>query len=147
VVESIIHRSGFFRVKTQYLLGLSRRICDEFDGQVPSSLDELVTLPGVGRKTANVVRSVALGEPGLPVDTHVIRLSHRLGLVRSQDPVAIERELCSWVEPQATGTFSLRLIYHGRRVCRARRPLCAQCTLVALCPAATGGLLKSITRE
>ncbi len=135
-VEQVIRRTGFFRVKTQHIIGLSRQICENFDGQVPTELKDLVTLPGVGRKTANVVRSVAFGLPGLPVDTHVIRLSNRLGLSTTKDPVRLEHELCDWVSPSETGVFSLRLIHHGRKVCRARRPACGECALTALCTAA-----------
>jgi endonuclease-3 len=97
-------------------------------------MEDLVKLPGVGRKTANVVRSVALGEPGLPVDTHVTRLSRRLGLTDQTDPVKIEYELNDMIPPAERGVFSLRLILHGRRVCIARRPQCPDCVLNSFCP-------------
>ena len=97
---------------------------------------DLVTLPGVGRKTANVVRSVAFGLPGLPVDTHVGRLSHRLGLTAEEDPVKIEHALNAMLPARERGDFSLRMILHGRRVCQARRPRCDECVLVEFCPSA-----------
>ena len=133
-VEALIHATGFFRSKARHLQGLSEVLVSRFDGEVPSSMEELRSLPGVGRKTANVVRSVAFGEPGLPVDTHVTRLSHRLDLSRGADPVSIERSLCRWLDPARWGAFSIRLILHGRETCRARRPACDRCVLVDLCP-------------
>ena len=99
-------------------------------------MEELVTLPGVGRKTANVVRSVAFGLPGLPVDTHVGRLARRLGLTEQTDPVKVEAELDAQVPPAERGGLSLRLILHGRRVCKARSPQCAECVLADICPSA-----------
>jgi endonuclease III len=116
------------------LIELSRRLDEEFGGEVPTSLEALRTLRGVGRKTANVVRSVAFDLPGLPVDTHVLRLSNRLGLVRSDDPVAVERSLCRALDPSRWGGFSVRMILHGRRTCTARRPSCTTCPLEDLCP-------------
>jgi len=133
-VEALIHATGFFRSKARHLQGLSEVLVSRFDGEVPSSMEELRSLPGVGRKTANVVRSVAFGEPGLPVDTHVTRLSHRLDLSRGADPVSIERSLCRWLDRARWGAFSIRLILHGRETCRARRPACDRCVLVDLCP-------------
>jgi endonuclease III len=133
-VEALIHPTGFFRAKARHLQGLSAALVARFDGEVPSSLEDLTTLPGVGRKTANVVRSVAFEEPGLPVDTHVTRLSHRLDLSRGRDPVAIERSLCRALAPERWGAFSVRLILHGRATCTARRPACASCVLEDLCP-------------
>ena len=103
---------------------------------MPHKLSDLVTLPGVGRKTGNVVRSVALGEPGLPVDTHVLRLSRRLGLTRQTDPVKVELELNPMVRADERGALSLRLILHGRRVCVARKPRCDACVLADVCPSA-----------
>jgi endonuclease III len=133
-VEEAIRTTGFFRAKAAHLQGLSAALVARFAGEVPSEMDALCTLPGVGRKTANVVRSVAFGEPGLPVDTHVIRLSHRLDLSRGKDPVAIERSLCRSLPPERWGAFSIRLILHGRRTCTARRPRCEECVLRDLCP-------------
>jgi endonuclease-3 len=133
-LESIIHSTGFFRSKAAHLQGLSADIIERFDGEVPRDMASLTSLPGVGRKTANVVRSVAFGEPGLPVDTHVMRLSHRLDLTRASDPVMIERALCKLLAPDRWGGFSLRMILHGRSTCSARRPACDSCMLEDLCP-------------
>jgi endonuclease-3 len=133
-VEALIYPTGFFHAKAEHLVGLSSRLVTEFDGDVPRSMEALTSLPGVGRKTANVVRSVAFDEPGLPVDTHVIRLSHRLDLARSNDPVAIERTLGRALAPARQGAFSVRVILHGRRTCVARRPRCDECALEDLCP-------------
>jgi endonuclease III len=135
-VESIIQSTGFFRSKTKNLIGMAQGVEAHFGGEVPSALDDLVTLPGVGRKTGNVVRSVWFHEPGLPVDTHVTRLSARLKLTAETDPVKIEHDLDAIVAPEEWGDFSLRLIEHGRRVCDARRPHCSACTLAGICPSA-----------
>jgi len=107
---------------------------ERFDGQVPPAMADLVTIPGVGRKTANVVRSVGFGLPGLPVDTHVGRLSRRLGLTAETDPVKVEAELNALVPARERGALSLRLILHGRRVCVARKPRCDVCVLAPFCP-------------
>jgi endonuclease-3 len=136
VVEELIRSTGFFRSKTSHLLGASSALADRFPDRFPSEMEELTALPGVGRKTANVVRSVALGLPGLAVDTHVTRLSRLLRLTTASDPVAIERDLCALLPPEEWGAFSLRLILHGRRVCVARRPRCEECLLADLCPSA-----------
>ena len=135
-LEVEIHRTGFFRSKAKSLLGMASALVERFDGRVPHAIEDLVTLPGVGRKTANVVRSVALDEPGLPVDTHVLRLSKRLGLTVLEDPVKVEHELNAMLKPQERGLFSLRLILHGRRVCIARKPRCGECVLNDFCPSA-----------
>lgn len=136
-LEKLIHSTGFFRSKTKNLLGMARGLEERFDGEVPESLEDLVTLPGVGRKTANVVRSVAFDLPGLPVDTHVRRLARRLKLTALEDPVRIEAELGRLVPPPDRGRFSLRLILHGRRVCLARAPRCDECVLADICPSST----------
>lgn len=136
-VEGIIRPTGFFQTKAKNLIGMADALMQRFGGEVPTALDDLVTLPGVGRKTANVVRSVVFDLPGLPVDTHVGRLSRRLGLTELEDPVKIEHDLGAHLPPQEWGTFSLRLILHGRRVCDARRPRCDECALEDLCPAST----------
>jgi endonuclease-3 len=133
-VEKLIHPTGFFRAKTKSLLGMAAALEDRFGGQVPPAMTDLVTIPGVGRKTANVVRSVGFGLPGLPVDTHVGRLSRRLGLTVETDPVKVEAELDAAVPAAERGAFSLRLILHGRRVCQARTPRCAACVLAHICP-------------
>jgi len=133
-VERLVHATGFFRAKTRSLLGMATALEDRYGGQVPTRMQDLVTLPGVGRKTANVVRSVAFGLPGLPVDTHVGRLSRRLGLTAETDPVKVEADLDAIVPATERGGFSLRLILHGRRVCQARRPRCGECVLAPFCP-------------
>lgn len=134
-VEQIIKTVGLYPSKARNLIKMARLIVDEFDGEVPRRLEDLVTLPGVGRKTANVVRSVAFGLPGLAVDTHVGRLSRRLGLTTHEDPVKVELDLNEFISPLKRGEFSLRLILHGRRVCDARKPACDRCMLADLCPA------------
>ncbi len=135
-VETIIKSTGFFRSKTKSIIGMAKAIDERFAGEVPTGLDDLVTVPGVGRKTGNVVRSVAFDLPGLPVDTHVTRLSARLRLTNETDPVKIEHDLNALVPPDERGRFSLRLIEHGRRVCAARKPRCDRCVLNELCPSA-----------
>jgi endonuclease-3 len=133
-VERLVHPTGFFRAKTRSLLGMAAALEDRFGGQVPTAMADLVTIPGVGRKTANVVRSVGFGLPGLPVDTHVGRLSRRLGLTTETDPVKVESDLNAVVPARDRGTFSLRLILHGRSVCQSRRPRCDVCVLAGFCP-------------
>ena len=134
-VEELIHSTGFFRAKTRSLLGMAQAVVER-GGQVPSEMEELTQLPGVGRKTANVVRSVAFGLPGLPVDTHVGRIVRRLGLTAQSDPVKVESEICAMLPAEEWGAFSLRLILHGRRVCLARRPRCEECLVADICPSA-----------
>ena len=133
-VEPYVSTIGLFRQKSKSLVRMARILVDEYDGEVPAAMKDLVRLPGVGRKTANVVRSVALGQPGLPVDTHVTRLSNLLGITQQTDPVKIELELNPMVPASQRGDFSLRLILHGRRVCIARRPRCEDCVLNDFCP-------------
>ncbi len=133
-VERLVHATGFFRAKTRSLLGMASTLEARFGGQVPPAMEDLVTIPGVGRKTANVVRSVGFGLPGLPVDTHVGRLSRRLRLTAETDPVKVETDLNAMVPPGERGGFSLRLILHGRRVCQSRRPRCDACLLAHFCP-------------
>jgi endonuclease-3 len=135
-LETLIHPTGFFRQKTKSLIGMGAALEERFNGQVPTGLADLVTLPGVGRKTGNVIRSVAFGLPGLPVDTHVLRLTRRLKLTNETDPVKVERDLDGIVAPEAGGGLSLRLILHGRKVCIARRPRCDVCLLNDICPSA-----------
>ena len=134
-LEEIIRSTGFFRSKTKSLIGMAQGLVEDHDGEVPGKMSELTKLPGVGRKTANVVRSVALDLPGLPVDTHVGRLSRRLGLTTEEDPVKVEMELNEMIPAKERGRFSLRLILHGRRVCVARKPRCHDCVLNDFCPA------------
>ena len=136
-VELIIKPTGFFRSKTRAILAFARRLVEEQGGEVPPSLEALVKLPGIGRKTANVILGVGFGIPGFPVDTHVIRLSNRLGLVDVRDPVKIERLVCSMVPKSEWTGLSLRLILHGRRACVARRPRCEECILNDICPSSS----------
>jgi endonuclease-3 len=135
-VEERIKSIGLFRAKARSLVGMAAALQDRFGGEVPVAMDDLVTLPGVGRKTANVVRSVGFGLPGLPVDTHVGRLARRLGLTAETDPVKVEADLDALVPAAERGALSLRLILHGRRVCQARRPRCGACVLADFCPSA-----------
>ena len=133
-LERDIFATGFFRQKTKSLRGTMRVLLEEFDGQVPRRIDELLRLPGVARKTANVV-AAELGEPqGVVVDTHVRRLSQRLGFTKHEDPVKIERDLQKLVPREHWGVFPHLLIWHGRRVCIARAPLCHACVVNDLCP-------------
>ena len=134
-LEEIVRSTGFYINKARSLLGMAQRLVEAYDGEVPGEMAELTSLPGVGRKTANVVRSVALGLPGLPVDTHVGRLSRRLGLTEETDPVKVEFELNPMVPANERGDFSMRLILHGRRVCPSRKPRCGECVLNDFCPA------------
>ena len=133
-VEELIRSTGFYANKARNIVGMAQGLVDRFNGEVPGAMADLVSLPGVGRKTANVVRSVALDLPGLPVDTHVARITSLLGITEQKDPVKIELELNPMVPAAERGEFSLRLILHGRRVCIARRPRCHQCVLASFCP-------------
>jgi endonuclease-3 len=133
-LETLLRPTGFFRAKTRSLLGLSAELRDRFGGEVPATLDELVELPGVGRKTANVVLGNAFDVPGLTVDTHFMRLSRRLRWTTATDPVKIEHEVAPLIPRQDWTVLSHRLIWHGRRVCHARRPACGVCPLAELCP-------------
>jgi endonuclease-3 len=133
-LEDIVRSTGFYQAKSKNLVGMAHALVERFDGEVPTKLADLVTLPGVGRKTGNVVRSVAFGLPGLPVDTHVGRVSRRLGLTVEEDPVKVELELNSFLPPAERGPFSLRTILHGRKVCDAKKPVCEVCVLEDLCP-------------
>jgi endonuclease-3 len=133
-LERDVYATGFFRQKTRAIRGTMQTLLEQFDGKVPRDVDELVRLPGVARKTANVV-AAELGSPqGIVVDTHVRRLSQRLGLTRQEDPVKIERDLVKLVPRADWGRFPHLLIWHGRRVCIARRPLCETCVISDLCP-------------
>lgn len=136
-LEKLIHASGFFRAKARSLLGMSRALVERHGGEVPADMDALCALPGVARKTANVVLSTALGKTvGVVVDTHVTRLSQRLGLTKETDPVKIERDLMTVLPEAEWKTFADRLIWHGRRVCFAKKPACETCTLAPRCPSA-----------
>jgi endonuclease III len=136
-LEELIRSTGFFHAKATSLMGMAKGLVERFGGEVPSRMEDLVTLPGVGRKTANVIRSVAFGLPGLPVDTHVGRLSVRLGLTAETDPVKVEQALNAMIPAVERGAFSLRMILHGRAVCLSRKPRCGACLLADFCPSAT----------
>ena len=138
-LEEIIRSTGFYRNKAKSLVGMATRVVDAYGGEVPSAMRDLVTLPGVGRKTANVLRSVAMDLPGLPVDTHVGRLVRRLGITQETDPVKVELALNPMIPATERGMFSLRLILHGRAVCVARKPRCGDCLLADFCPSAGVG--------
>jgi endonuclease-3 len=133
-VESIIQSTGFFRAKTQAIIGLSQAIVERFGGEVPGRLKDLVTLPGVGRKTANVVLGNAFGVPGLTVDTHFARLARRFGWTANSDAVKIESDVAALIPRREWTILSHRLIWHGRRCCHSRRPACGACPLARLCP-------------
>lgn len=133
-LERLIHPTGFFRAKTRALIGLGRALVERFDGEVPGTLEELVTLPGVGRKTANVVLGNAFGVPGITPDTHVIRLANRFGWVASARPDVVEAEVGALFPPERWVMVSHHLIWHGRRRCHARRPACGACPLGPWCP-------------
>jgi len=136
-VEAMIKPTGFFHVKAKTIIACSAALVERFHGEVPPRIEDLVTLPGVGRKTANVVLGVAFGIPGFAVDTHVTRLTRRLGLTKSTDPVKIEAEVTRMLPPEEWTGFSLRLILHGRRICVARAPRCPECVLNDFCPSST----------
>ncbi|MBX6768662.1 MAG: endonuclease III [Actinomadura rubrobrunea] len=133
-VERILRPLGFYRAKTRSVMGLSAELRDRFGGEVPRTLDELVTLPGVGRKTANVVLGNAFDVPGITVDTHFGRLARRFGWTRETDPVKVEHEVGELIPRKEWTVLSHRLIWHGRRVCHARRPACGACAVARLCP-------------
>ncbi len=146
-LERDIYATGFFRQKTKAIRGTMRMLLEEFDGRVPRRLDELVRLPGVARKTANVVAAELGHTQGIVVDTHVRRLSQRLGLTRNDDPVKIERDLQRVVPRADWARFPHLLIWHGRRVCDARRPRCEDCVVEDLCPSSRLGLVRSPARR
>lgn len=133
-IEDIIRSTGFFRNKAKNLIGCAAAVVDRHGGQVPQTIEDLVALPGVGRKTANVVLGNAFDIPGLPVDTHVKRLVRRLGWSQERDPVRIERELCQLLPPPSWTQTSHLLIHHGRSLCKAQRPLCSRCPVQPVCP-------------
>jgi len=135
-VEEIIHSTGFFRAKARSLVGMAEAVVERHGGEIPGTMRELTALPGVGRKTANVILGHWFGVPGVVVDTHVLRLSRRLGLTEHDDPVRVERDLMEIWPRRAWSDTTMRLIYHGRAVCLARRPRCAECVLADFCPSA-----------
>jgi endonuclease-3 len=133
-VEEIIKPTGFFRAKTRNLIALCTRVVDEYNGVVPGRLEDLVTLPGVGRKTANVVLGNAFGIPGITVDTHFGRLARRFGWTTSEDPVQIEYDVAELFEKRDWTMLSHRVVFHGRRVCHSRKPACGACPVANWCP-------------
>jgi endonuclease-3 len=133
-MEKIIQSTGFYRAKTANLIALGQALCERYGGEVPRRLKDLVTLPGVGRKTANVVLGNAFGVPGITVDTHFARLARRFGWTKETDPVKIESEVGALFPRSEWTMLSHRLIWHGRRVCHARRPACGACPVARLCP-------------
>jgi len=134
-LEGLIKSTGFFRAKAKSIMGLGKRIAEEFDGQVSGKLEDLVTLPGVGRKTANVVLGNAFNVPGLTVDTHFGRLVRRFGWTTEEDPVKVESAVAELIPQKEWTNLSHRLIWHGRRICHSRKPACGACPLAKLCPA------------
>jgi endonuclease-3 len=133
-LEKMVQSTGFFRNKAKNIIACCRQLVDLHDCEVPRTMEELVPLPGVGCKTANVILGNAFGVPGIPVDTHVTRLSLRMGLSEHIDPVKIERDLMALIPRKEWTMFGHRMIFHGRQVCHARKPLCEECKLAALCP-------------
>jgi endonuclease-3 len=133
-LEAMIKPTGFFRAKSRNLMALCTRLVDEYDGEVPPRLEDLVTLPGVGRKTANVVLGNAFGIPGITVDTHFGRLARRFGWTMSEDPVQVESDVAQLFEPRDWTMLSHRVVFHGRRVCHAKRPACGACAVATWCP-------------
>jgi len=133
-VEKLIKPTGFFRLKTRRIIAAGRAIVELFGGDVPETIEDMVKIPGIGRKTANVILGAGFDQPGFAVDTHVTRLANRIGLVATRDPVKIEYQVCAMVPKEEWTGLSLRLILHGRRVCDARRPRCEECVLNDFCP-------------
>lgn len=135
-VEARIHSLGFYRTKARHLIGLARILSERHAGKVPETLEGLLELPGVGRKTANLVASACFGRPGIIADTHFLRVCHRLGLTENRDPAAAERRIEALIEPEYRTAFSHAVNRHGKFVCRARRPDCPGCAVRELCPSA-----------
>ncbi|OLC13816.1 MAG: endonuclease III [Chloroflexi bacterium] len=133
-VEAIVKATGFYRVKARRIIAAGRALVELFDGVVPATMEDLLKIPGIGRKTANVILGAGFSQPGFAVDTHVIRLTNLIKLVSTRDPVKIEQQVTSMVPPEEWTGLSLRLILHGRRVCIARRPRCEECILNDFCP-------------
>jgi endonuclease-3 len=133
-IQKLVKSTGFFRAKSKNIKGLSNIIAEQFDGNVPSNLEDLITLPGVGRKTANVVLGHAFGIPGITVDTHFGRLSRRFGWSKQNNPVEVEFEVGELIPEKEWTNLSQRMIWHGRRVCHSRKPACGACALAKLCP-------------
>jgi len=134
VLEKEIHSTGFYRNKTKSILGLANKLLDQYNGMLPQTLDELITLPGIGRKTANVLLISAFNKPGITVDTHCKRVSFRLGLTRSTNPDVIEMDLKALLPSKNWATWSHCIVWHGRYTCLARKPRCSECNMNDICP-------------
>ena len=143
-LEELIHSTGFYRAKANNLMRLGQQLLERFDGEVPGTLDELVTLPGFGRKTANVVLGNAFGVPGLTVDTHFLRLSARWKWTPNTDPVKVEADVAALIPRKEWTDLSHRVIWHGRRMCHARKPACGVCPIARLCPSYGIGELDAV---
>lgn len=135
-VEEIIHSCGFFRQKAKDIVGTAKRITEDFGGVVPDTIEVLTTLPGVGRKTANLIVGDVYGKPAVVADTHLIRISSRLGLVDTKDPFKVEMQLKKLLPPEESNNFCHRCVLHGRAVCDSRKPKCGECALAEFCPTA-----------
>ena len=146
-LEELIQSTGFYRNKATSILNMSQKVCNEYGGQIPDEMDELVKLPGVGRKTANVLLGEAFGKPGITVDTHFGRLSRRFGWTKQTDPVKVEFQIAELIKPKYWTELSQLIIWHGRRRCHARKPACGACSLAELCPSFGEGPTDKITAE
>lgn len=135
-VENLIRSCGFFRTKAKDLIGMAKKILEDFDGKVPDNIDELISLPGVGRKTANLICGDIFGKPAVVADTHLIRINNLLGLVATKDPFKVEKELRALLPPEESNDFCHRCVLHGRAVCIARRPQCEKCCMAEFCKSA-----------
>ena len=133
-LEELVFQTGFYRAKARHIKGIGIKLLEEFNGEVPSTLEELITLPGVGRKTANVVLGHAFDIPGITVDTHFGRLSRRFGWTKEMDPVKVERIVGELISQKEWTNLSQRMIWHGRRICHSRKPACGACPIAKLCP-------------
>jgi len=133
-IEEFIYSAGFYHAKARHLKGLGTKLVEDFNGEIPATIEELVTLPGVGRKTANVVLGHAFGIPGITVDTHFGRLSRRFGWTTSNDPVKVEHEVGALIAQAEWTNLSQRMIWHGRRICHSRKPACGACPVAKICP-------------
>ena len=133
-VEEIVHPCGFFRAKANDIVSMSRMLIEKYDSKVPDTIEELVKLPGVGRKTANLIVGDVYGKPAIVADTHFIRITGRLGLTKSKDPVQVEKDLRPLIPPERSSDFCHRVVWFGRDTCRARKPRCKSCPMAAFCP-------------
>lgn len=132
-IEKIIHSCGFFRQKARDIIGMARMILSDFEGKVPDTIDDLIKLPGVGRKTANLIVGDVYGKPAVVTDTHVIRISNRLGLVNTKDPEKVEKILRGLLDPEESNDFCHRMVLFGREICKAQKPACEKCGLTKIC--------------